>query len=163
MLFLALFWCIRGKQFNPRPEVAVNLQKQSVLVLVHQPEHTPTFKQIFNPKTSTIAAFLTIYKTALRRATDELKKEHIFTCLHPTCQEVVVPKLPSIVTWEDMKRLLIEEFGGDLSLEVKKDAFMHIAFKPKETLDEFADCFYIKGQQLITSQQLTPWEAYTAF
>ncbi|KAJ9055364.1 hypothetical protein DSO57_1004568 [Entomophthora muscae] len=77
------------------------------------------------------------------RATEKLKKEHILTCLHPTCQEVVVPKLPSIVTWEDMKCLLIEDFGRDLSLEVKKDAFMHMAFKPKETLAEFADCFYI--------------------
>ncbi|KAJ9058569.1 hypothetical protein DSO57_1011024 [Entomophthora muscae] len=96
------------------------------------------------------------------RAINELKKENILTCLHPTCQEVVVPKLPSLVTWEDMKCLLIEEFGGDLSLEVKKDAFMHIAFKPKETLAEFANCFYIEGQQLITSCQLTPQEAYTA-
>ncbi|KAJ9051211.1 hypothetical protein DSO57_1006752 [Entomophthora muscae] len=51
--------------------------------------------------------------------TDKLKKEHILSCLHPTCQEVVVPELPSIVTWEDMKCLLIEEFGGDLILEVK--------------------------------------------
>ncbi|KAJ9062549.1 hypothetical protein DSO57_1009605 [Entomophthora muscae] len=109
------------------------------------PNYKPTFKQIFDPKTSTIAAFLKVYETVMRRATDELKKEHILTCLHPTCLEVVVPKLPSIVIWEDMKRLLIEEFGGDLSLEVNKDAFMHIAFKPKETLAEFADCFYIEG------------------
>lgn len=50
-----------------------------------------------------------------------------------------------------MKRLLIEEFRGDLSLEVKKDAFMHIASKPEKTLAELADCFYIEGQQLITS------------
>ncbi|KAJ9087815.1 hypothetical protein DSO57_1029296 [Entomophthora muscae] len=96
------------------------------------------------------------------KATEELKKEHILTCLHPTCQEVLVPELPSIVTWEDMKCLLIEEFGGDLSLEVKRDAFMYIAFKPKETLAEFADHFYIEKQQLTASRQLTPHEAYTA-
>ncbi|KAJ9084657.1 hypothetical protein DSO57_1022023 [Entomophthora muscae] len=96
------------------------------------------------------------------RATNELKKEHIITCLHPTCQEVVVPKLPSIVTWEDMKRLLIEKFGGNLGLEAKKDVFMNITFKPKKILAEFADYFYIEGQQLITSCQLTPQEAYTA-
>lgn len=122
----------------------------------------PTFKQVFDPKTSTIAAFLTIYETAMQRASDEVKKEHILTCLHPTCQEVVVPELPTIETWEEMKQLLIDEFGGDLSLEVKKDAFMHIAFKPKETLAEFADRFYMEGQQLITSRQLTPHEAYMA-
>ncbi|KAJ9089702.1 hypothetical protein DSO57_1010199 [Entomophthora muscae] len=87
-----------------------------------------TFKQIFDPKTSTIATFLINYITAMRRATGKLKKKQILTCLYPTCQEVVVPELPSIVTWEDMKRLLIEEFRGDLSLEVKKDAFMHIFF-----------------------------------
>ena len=122
----------------------------------------PTFKQVFDPKTSTIAAFLTIYKTAMRRASDEVKKEHILTCLHPTCQEVVVPELPSITSWNNMKQLLINEFGGDLSLEVKKDAFMHIAFKPKETLAKFANRFYLEGQQLITSKQLTAHEAYTA-
>ena len=60
-----------------------------------------------------------------------------------------------------MKQLLIDEFGGDLSLEVKKDAFIHIAFKPKETLAEFADRFYLEGQQLITSKQITAHEAYT--
>ncbi|KAJ9051723.1 hypothetical protein DSO57_1001989 [Entomophthora muscae] len=60
----------------------------------------------------------------MRRASDEVKKEHMLTCLHPTCQKVVVPELPTIETWEDMKQLLIDKFGGDLSLEVKKDAFM---------------------------------------
>ena len=38
---------------------------------------------------------------------------------------------------------------------------MYIAFKPKETLDEFADRFYIEGQQLITSKQLQVKEVYT--
>ncbi|KAJ9087431.1 hypothetical protein DSO57_1033434 [Entomophthora muscae] len=122
----------------------------------------PTFKQVFDPKTSTIAAFLTIYELAMRQASDEVKKEHILTCLHLTCQEVVVPELPTIDTWEDMKQLLIVKFGGDLSLEVKKDAFMHIAFKPKETLAEFSDIFYMEGQQLITSRQLTAHKAYMA-
>ena len=39
---------------------------------------------------------------------------------------------------------------------------MHITFKAKEPLAEFADWFYVEGQQLITSRQLTPKEAYTA-
>ncbi|KAJ9062901.1 hypothetical protein DSO57_1005703 [Entomophthora muscae] len=55
------------------------------------------------------------------QSSDEVKKEHILTCLHLTCQEVVVPELPTIETWEDVKQLLIEKFGGDFSLEVKKD------------------------------------------
>lgn len=33
-----------------------------------------------------------------------------------------------------MPDLLIAKFGGDLILEVNKDEFVHIAFKPKETL-----------------------------
>ncbi|KAJ9070197.1 hypothetical protein DSO57_1010891 [Entomophthora muscae] len=98
----------------------------------------------------------------MKRALDEVKKEHILTCLHLTCQEVVVSELPTIETWEDMKQLLIDKIGGYLSLEVKKDAFMYIAFKPKETLAEFSDGFYIEGQQLITSLQLTAHEAYMA-
>ncbi|KAJ9072948.1 hypothetical protein DSO57_1021708 [Entomophthora muscae] len=98
----------------------------------------------------------------MRQASDEAKKEHILTCLHLTFQEVVVPELPIIETWEDMKQLLIDKFGGDLSLEVKNDAFMHIAFKPKETLAEFADRFYMEGQKLITRRQLTAHEAYMA-
>ncbi|KAJ9052622.1 hypothetical protein DSO57_1032397 [Entomophthora muscae] len=39
----------------------------------------PTFKQVFDPRTSTIAAFLTIYETAMRRASDKVNKEHIMT------------------------------------------------------------------------------------
>ncbi|KAJ9062266.1 hypothetical protein DSO57_1012712 [Entomophthora muscae] len=61
-----------------------------------------------------------------------------------------------------MKQLLIDKFGGDLSLEVKKDAFMHIAFKPKETLAKFSDRNYMEGQQLIISRQLAAHEAYMA-
>ncbi|KAJ9074953.1 hypothetical protein DSO57_1001427 [Entomophthora muscae] len=74
-------------------------------------------------------------------------------------KEVVVPELPTIKTWEEMKQLLIDKFGGGLSLEVKKDAFMHIAFKPKETLAEFLDSFYMEGQKLITSRQLRAHKA----
>ncbi|KAJ9051683.1 hypothetical protein DSO57_1002382 [Entomophthora muscae] len=122
----------------------------------------PNFKQFFDHKTLTIPAFLTIYKTAMRRASYKINKKHILTCLHPTCQEVVVPELHTFETWEDMKQLLIDKFGGDLSLEVKKDALIHIAFKPKETLAEVADRFYMEGQQLITSRQLTAHEAYMA-
>ncbi|KAJ9073518.1 hypothetical protein DSO57_1015654 [Entomophthora muscae] len=81
----------------------------------------------------------------MQRASDKVKEEHILTCLHLTCQEVVVSELPFVETWEDMKQLLIDEFGGDLSLEVKKDAFMHIAFKPKKTLAKFEDRFYMEG------------------
>ncbi|KAJ9062517.1 hypothetical protein DSO57_1009864 [Entomophthora muscae] len=123
----------------------------------------PTFKQVFSPRTSTIEAFLTIYKTFMRLASDKVKKEHILTCLHPACQEVVVPELRIIEMWEDIKQLLIDNFGGDLSLEVKKDAIMHISFKPKETLAKFTDRFYLEGQQLITRRQLTAHEACMAF
>ncbi|KAJ9066351.1 hypothetical protein DSO57_1010561 [Entomophthora muscae] len=97
----------------------------------------------------------------MRRALDKVKKEHILTCLHLTCQEVVVPELPTIETWEDMTQLLIDNFGGELSLE-EKGTFMHIAAKPKESLAKFADRFYMEGQQLITSRQLTAHEAYMA-
>lgn len=47
-------------------------------------------------------------------------------------------------SWSDMKKLLIDVFGGDLSLEVKKYAFMHTAFKPKETLAEFSYRLYLE-------------------
>ncbi|KAJ9078614.1 hypothetical protein DSO57_1004878 [Entomophthora muscae] len=82
--------------------------------------------------------------------------------MYPTCQEVVVPELPTIETWEEMKQLLIDEFGGNLGLEVKKDAFIHNTFKPKETLAIFADRFYMEEQQLITSRHLIAHEAYMA-
>ncbi|KAJ9055813.1 hypothetical protein DSO57_1039340 [Entomophthora muscae] len=38
-------------------------------------EGEPHINQIFDPKTSIIAAFFTIYETAMQRATDDLKKE----------------------------------------------------------------------------------------
>ncbi|KAJ9078227.1 hypothetical protein DSO57_1008891 [Entomophthora muscae] len=70
--------------------------------------YKPTFNQVFNPKTFTIAAFLTIYETATRHAPDELKQEHILTCLPPVCQELVVPELANIASWAQMKEMLIE-------------------------------------------------------
>ncbi|KAJ9060052.1 hypothetical protein DSO57_1034999 [Entomophthora muscae] len=60
-----------------------------------------------------------------------------------------------------MKQLLIEEFDEDLSLEAKKDTFMQISFKPKKSLTEVADRFYVEGQQLITSKLVDVHEAYT--
>lgn len=36
-----------------------------------------------------------------------------------------------------MRELLIAKFDGELSLEVKKNDFVRIAFKPKETLVDF--------------------------
>ena len=52
-----------------------------------------------------------------------------------------------------MKNLLTKEIGSELNLEVKKDYFMHVAFKPKETLAKFAKHFYSEGQKLITTKQ----------
>ena len=110
------------------------------------PNFKPSFKQVFDPNTSTIAAFLDIYETSMKRAPDELKQEHILTCLNPVFQEVVVSELAAITICEEMKALLTEEFGGELILEVKKNAFMHISFQPKETFSEFSNYFYIEGQ-----------------
>ncbi|KAJ9080592.1 hypothetical protein DSO57_1023198 [Entomophthora muscae] len=45
--------------------------------------YNPTFKQVFDPKTYIIAAFLSIYETETRHASDELKRKHIPTCIHP--------------------------------------------------------------------------------
>ena len=49
----------------------------------------------------------------MKRASDELEREHILIFLHPVCQEVVVHDLEAITTWEEMKTLLTEEFGGE--------------------------------------------------
>ncbi|KAJ9081968.1 hypothetical protein DSO57_1009190 [Entomophthora muscae] len=50
------------------------------------PNYKVSFKQVFEPKTLTIAAFLTIYETAMCQKSEKLKKKHILTCLYPTCQ-----------------------------------------------------------------------------
>ncbi|KAJ9088938.1 hypothetical protein DSO57_1018048 [Entomophthora muscae] len=80
------------------------------------PSFKPTSKKVFYPKTSTVSASLAIYKTAMRRAHDEIKQEHILTCLHLIYQEVVVPKLANITYWSQKKETLIVKFGGDLIL-----------------------------------------------
>ncbi|KAJ9064360.1 hypothetical protein DSO57_1031558 [Entomophthora muscae] len=107
------------------------------------PNYKPTFKQLFNPNISIITACLAIYQNAMRCTPDKLKQEHILLYLHPIFQEVVVPELASINSWSQMKEMLIAKFVTDLSLEVKKDAFICFAFKPKETLTEFTDFLYI--------------------
>lgn len=120
------------------------------------------FRQKFDPKESTIAAFITVHEAAMRRSTDEQKRDYILNCSGATAQEVIVPELPTNQSWAQMRALLIAKFRGELSLEVKKDAFVHISFKPKETLVEFANHFYVKGQQLMTSRQITIVEAFSA-
>ena len=40
-------------------------------------EFKPFFRQKFDPKESTIAAFITVYEAAMRRATDEQKRNYI--------------------------------------------------------------------------------------
>lgn len=125
-------------------------------------EFKPFFRQKFDPKESTITVFITVCETKMQRATDEKKRDYILNCLGATAQELIFPELPTIQTWAQMRALLITEFGGELSLEVKKDAFVHIAFKYKETLVELANQFYVEGQQLMTSQQITINEAFSA-
>ena len=122
----------------------------------------PYFRQKFDPSTGTIAAFLVVYEAAMRHASDKQKFDYILNCLSPEAQEVVIPELDSVSTWPAMKALLISKFGDKLSLDVKKEAFTHIAFKPKETLKEFSSWFYLEGQQLMTSGHITIEEAYNA-
>lgn len=47
------------------------------------PNFKPTLKQVFDSKTSTISAYLTVYKTAMHCSTDELKREHILVSTLP--------------------------------------------------------------------------------
>lgn len=54
-----------------------------------------------------------------------------------------------------MSDLLIAEFGGEVSLEVKNDPFFYIAFNPKETLVEFENFFYVEGKKRMVSQKIT--------
>lgn len=66
----------------------------------------------------------------MRRATNEQKRDYIMSCLGATAQELIVPEMPIINTWDQMRDLLITEFGGELSLEFKNHIFFHIIFKP---------------------------------
>lgn len=59
-----------------------------------------------------------------------------------------------------MHYLLIAGFGVEIILEVNKDAFVHIAFKPKENLAEFLNQIYVKVQQLVTSWWITIAETF---
>lgn len=60
---------------------------------------------------------------------------------------MVVAELPTIETWEEIKKLLVDEFGGEISLKVNKDASMHITLKPKKTLAEFVTGFICKDNK----------------
>lgn len=72
-----------------------------------------------------------------------------------------MPELPNIQTWAQMRKLLIAKFGGEFSLKVKKDAFGHIAFVPRETLVIFENKLYVKGQQLMISCQIIIAKAFS--
>lgn len=73
--------------------------------------------------------------------TDNQKRDHVLNFLVTTAQEVIIPELPTIQTWDQMRDLSLDEFVSEISLEVKKNLFVYIAFKTKETLAEFAHRF----------------------
>lgn len=62
----------------------------------------------------------------MRQVTEEQKRDYILNFLGATSQEVIVKRCP-LFRMGSHARMLITEFGGELSLGVKNDAFIHIA------------------------------------
>ena len=54
----------------------------------------------------------------------------------------------------------MSDFANELTMDVKQDAFLHFAVKPKENLSEFASRFYLENQQLMTNCQITIKDAF---
>ena len=65
-----------------------------------------------------------------------------------------------VETWEDMRTLLTEEFGGNRVLRNKKKNFRKITLKPSESLYDFINRFYNEATPLINSGVLTYDDAF---
>ncbi|KAJ9087520.1 hypothetical protein DSO57_1032545 [Entomophthora muscae] len=109
------------------------------------PNYKPSFKQVFDPKTSTIAAFHIIYETVMYQEPDELKKEHILNCIHPTCQETVVPELVNITTWAQIKETLIKKVYWGFVLGSQKGRIYTHFFKEQENSFSFCQLLLYEG------------------
>ena len=84
-------------------------------------------------------------------ADEAMKNSAIFNCLDAETQTIIMPRLPERGwTFANVSKALMEEFGSEEALNNRKMDFVEGGIKKGETMQEFADRFYLEAQTLIS-------------
>ena len=112
----------------------------------------PNFKPVNLPKfdrKSNVTMFLKLYENTMYGADEAMKNSAIFNCLDTETQTIIMPRLPENGwTFANVSKALVEEFGSEEALNNRKMDFIEGGFKKGESIQEFADRFYLEAQTL---------------
>lgn len=104
-----------------------------------------------------------MYELSMYGADEVMKNASILNCLDSETQTLILPRLPNHRwTFRDVAKALMEEYGSDVALSQRKMDFVNSAFKPGETISEFADRFYLEAQTLVSMDAATTTDVRNA-
>ncbi|KAJ9065932.1 hypothetical protein DSO57_1014552 [Entomophthora muscae] len=84
-------------------------------------------------------------------ADEAMKNSAIFKCLDSETQTFIMPRLPERGwTFVNVSKALMDEFGSKEALNNQKMDFVEGGIRKGETMQEFADRFYLEAQILIS-------------
>ncbi|KAJ9085961.1 hypothetical protein DSO57_1009011 [Entomophthora muscae] len=114
----------------------------------------PNFKPVNLPKfdrKSNVTMFLWLYENTMYGADEAMKNSAIFNCLNIKSHTAIMQLLPERGwIFVNVSRALMEEFGSEEDLYNCKMDFVEGGIKKGETIQEFADKFYLEAQNLIS-------------
>ena len=129
-------------------------------------ESSSLFKPLSLPKFQkggNMHTFLKIFDNSMHSATDKDKAIIVINCLDSNGIELVMPWLPANDwTYFKARAAIIAEFSSEVYIASKKDVFMHIEVQEDETIEAFADQFYLESQILIGCSALITFVAKIA-
>lgn len=116
----------------------------------------------FDPK-GNVHTFLRLFEMSMHGATDQDKATTLLNQLDAASTDLIVPHMP-VNDWSyaAAKDALLHEFGSVARTTERKNEFLMINFKKDETIQEFADRFYLEAQILTGSGSLTVHDAHIA-
>ncbi|KAJ9069702.1 hypothetical protein DSO57_1015781 [Entomophthora muscae] len=100
---------------------------------------------------------------AMRGATNHQKATTLITTLDATRVNLVMPHLPATNwTYQEARKAVLEEFGGEDILFTRKSEFGAIKFSPGKNLQEFAEQFYHDALVLLSSGTVSTFDIRAA-
>ncbi|KAJ9052940.1 hypothetical protein DSO57_1029100 [Entomophthora muscae] len=114
----------------------------------------PNFKPVNLPKfdrKSNVIMFLRLYENTMYGADEAIQNSAIFNCLDSETQKIIMTRLPKRGwTFTNVSKVLMDEFGSKDAFNNQKMNFVEGGIIKGETMQEFADRFYLEAHTLIS-------------
>ena len=116
----------------------------------------------FDPK-GNVRTFIRLFKMSMYGASDQDKATTLLNQLDAASTDLIIPHMPeNDWSYQAAKDALLHEFGSLGRLTERKKEFLSIQFRRDESINEFADRFYLEAQTLTGSGTLTVHDAHIA-